>query len=217
MAVRRAVLAALCGLLVAGCGSTGPHTAVPRFPVPSAADTPGADPVRDVGAIPDDCARILSTADLGAVLGLPLDSVAVRTTQGVPAPAVGRTERVACRYTANGSSQALLDVNTSVYTDGAAAENQWRTNAAIEDGARRDLMIGAARAVLFERGREALLTVVHQNANISIILPTRPLPPGLSREGLLVDIALRVLPTVAAGEAPQPPPTTADRSQAAGA
>ena len=53
----------------------------------------------DEGALPDDCARMLAAGDLYALLGLPLDTVTVRSTLGVAEPSVGRPERVACRYT----------------------------------------------------------------------------------------------------------------------
>ena len=86
--VRRAVrgLLAAAGLAVgiAACGAPeAEQTAVPSFPRPAAEDGPaaGSDGVR---VIPTDCGRILGPPDLEAVLGLPLGSVAVRTTIGVP-------------------------------------------------------------------------------------------------------------------------------------
>ena len=74
----------------------------------------------DEGAMPDDCERLLAAGDLNALLGLPLDTVTVRSTLGVAEPSVGRTERVACRYTTKAAGPArgrpLLLLNASSYT-----------------------------------------------------------------------------------------------------
>ena len=155
----------------------------------------------DEGAIPDDCERLLAAGELNALLGLPLDTVTVRSTLGVAEPSVGRTERVACRYTTKAAGPArgrpLLMLNAASYTSPDAASQQWRRNADIEDGVHRDLPIGSAGAVLVERGGEALLSVVYGPATLTLILPDQPLPGGRPRTEALVDLALRVLPAVA--------------------
>ncbi|MCY7342457.1 MAG: hypothetical protein LH603_11585 [Pseudonocardia sp.] len=196
-------------LLTGACAATGtdPGPSLPTFPTPTqvaAPPTPGADLE---GALPDDCDRLLKVADLGALLGLPLDSVGVRTTVGVPAQSVGRTERVACQYsgTVGGpvGGRTLLGLNAAAYVDAAAAEKQWRLNADAEDGDRREMPLGAASAVLIERRVEAVLMVVYGSDTLTVILPEGPRPEATSRADIVSDLALRVLPTLAAmGPAP---------------
>lgn len=208
-ALARALPALAVLALGAACGvSDAAPTELPTFPVVSTEPSVQTD-VRD-GLIPDDCEQLLGVADLNAVLGLPLDTVAVRTTIGVAEPSVGRTERVACRYSGTGSGpvhgQRLLDINAAAYTDSDAADRQWRRNADAEDGARRDLPIGSAGAVIVERNEEALLSVVYGPVILTVVLPEQPLPGGRPRAEAVVDLALRVLPAVVT---PSPPPSTA--------
>lgn len=219
--------AALCGvLLVAVLGTAcAPSdeigTPVPTFPAPAAAAGSGSGPGLPDGSVPTDCGGMLAVDDLNALLGLPLNSVGVRTTIGVPAPSVGRTERVACRYSGTATSPArgiLLDLNVGRYVDADAAARQWATNADVESGERRDIAIGAARAALFERPRETVLMVTYDDDTITMVLPEGPRPPGRSRADVLVDLALRVLPTIGPPRTPAPadPPTTAAPAVAAG-
>jgi hypothetical protein len=205
-----AVLAVLA-VALAACGASDANpTAVPTFPVAPPADTPSAGPADDGDVIPKDCGRILPAPDLEALFGLPLGSVGLRTTIGVPEPSVGRTERVSCEYTTNagGARGPILDINITAYRDTDAALAQWRVNADAESGDRRDVPLGAAQAVLFEKPGEAVLMVAHATSNIGLVLPDQPLPGGRSRADMLVDLALRVLPavTVEPTVAPQPVP-----------
>lgn len=204
-------------IIVAACAPAGATdtTPVPTFATPSAAAGGGTGLVRG-DELPADCAELLSTADLGALMGLPLDSVAVRSTVGVPEPSVGRTERLACRYTGTAAAgpfrgDTLLDINVGRYTDADAAANQWRVNADVEDGQRTDLPIGAARAALFDRPRESVLMVTYDDDTLTFVLPEGPRPGGRSRGDVLVDFALRVLPAVGPAEsrtaAPSPTPS----------
>lgn len=188
-------------LTAAACGGPAPTgTSLPTFaaPTPGAGTSTGA-PAPDDGAVPDDCGQLMSAADLGALMGLPLDSVTVRTTAGVPEPSIGRTERVTCRYTAaagNTGGRTLLDLNVSAYTDADAAVGQWRVNAAAEDGARRELPIGSASAVLVERSGESVLLAVHGPNNLTFVLPARSTPGDRAPADALLDLALRVFPAV---------------------
>jgi len=207
---RMAVLALGLMLAAGGCGAAAEGTSVPTFPSANLAGGAGPAPAaKDEGAVPDDCARIIAVGDLGALLGLPLDSVALHTTQHVGAPAVGRTERVACDYTGQGAVRgALLELDVSAYTDPQKALAQWQVNADAEQGTRTDIPIGDASAVLVERRGEAVLRVVHGSANLSFVLPTHKLPAGRTPRDVLVDLALRVLPVVdAAGAAVNPTDT----------
>jgi hypothetical protein len=209
--VSKIVGVALLAAATISCASASGQPAplpVPTFAGP-AAPPPGAAVPADSG-LPDDCERLLAVDDLGALLGLPLDSVAVRTTIGVPAPSVGRTERLACRYTgAAGGPQrgaTLLDLNAALYTDAEAAEKQWRVNADAEDGERSEMSLGSAPAMLVERRAEAMLTVVHGPGTLTVILPARVRLPGdRTRAEALEDLTLRVLPALT----PPPPAESA--------
>jgi hypothetical protein len=212
----KAALAAVAALALA-CGCAGPapgSTTVPTFPTP--AQRAGAPAAADAGAIPEECGAILAGSDLEALFGLPLGSVTVRTTIGVAEPSVGRTERVACSYTgaAPVGGGNLLNLNVSAYTDRGAADKQWRVNAAAEDGERRELPIGSASAVVVERPHETVLMVLYDTSNLTVVLPDRPLPGGRPRSDAAVDLALRVLPAVAA--VPTAPPSPTNPSRAAG-
>jgi hypothetical protein len=213
----RAVCASLAGILVmlvvVGCSASEaePGPRVPTFPNSATTSTTAGGAIDD-GKVPDDCARLFPDAALGAWMGMPLGTVAVRTTIGVPAPSVGRIERVDCEYTglAGGPARGkmLLKLNVGAYTDPDAAYKQWRTNADNEDGAHREFPIGAASAVLVERRGEALLMVVYGSGTLTVMLPDRPLPGGRQRADAVVDIALRVLPAMAETA---PPPSSPAR------
>lgn len=205
---RRRIVRAVSGVVMVlavgvGCGGgdADPGPPVPTFPGPATEPDAATGPV-DVGLLPDDCARLLPASDLGALLAMPLDSVAVRTTNGVPAPAVGRTERLDCDYAGTAgqpvTGRTLLDLTVAAYTDAVAARKQWRTNIDIEDGERRELPIGAASAVLIERPQEVLLTVVYGSGTLTVVLPDGPRPPDRPRDDVLIDLTLRLLPGLAA-------------------
>jgi hypothetical protein len=196
--------------LLAGCSSAAaPGPGLPTFPGPEGGSaSAAASRAADVGVVPDDCARILPADQLVAVLGLPLNSIVVRTTVGVPAPTVGRVERMDCAYTGTApagseSGRRLLAINAAAYTTVAAARAQWTLNTAGEDGVHRDEPVGSASGVLVERPGETLLAVQYGSGTVTLVLPDRPLPAGSTPASMLVDLARRVLPTMA-GAAPAP-------------
>ncbi len=201
-------------VLLAGCsGGAAPGPSLPTFPGSGGASSTATSAVHDVGVVPDDCSRVLPVGELVAVLGMPLDSVVVRTTIGVPAPSVGRVERIDCAYSGTAASgrdsgKPVLGVNAAAYTDAAAARAQWKLNAAAEDGAQREVAVGAASGVLVERPGEALLTVQYGSGTVTLRLPARPLPGGATPAVMLVDIARRVLPTMAGAAPPVTAPFT---------
>jgi hypothetical protein len=216
----RALLAVTLALAVGGCGtSEAESTALPTFPTAGAAPGPAAGTADDGRVIPADCGRILAAPDLEAVMGLPLGSVAVRTTIGVPQPAVGRTERVSCHYTraGDGGGRTLLDVNATAYRDPEAASAQWQVNVKAESGDRRDMPLGSAPAVVFEKRGMAELMVAHSTSNLTLVLPDQPLPGGKTRVDALVDLALRVLPAVSNDPTSAPPPPPSEQVSQAGA
>ncbi|MHA6783446.1 hypothetical protein ACVGOW_21010 [Pseudonocardia saturnea] len=212
------IAAALVVLLSTGCASADAETTpVPMFPLPSADGSTQPGEAERTGALPTECGEFLAVADLGALLGLPLDSVTVRTTIGVAEPSVGRTERVACRYSGTGEARGtLLDINAARYVDAAAAAKQWRTNTGVESGERTDLAIGAAQAALFDRSSESVLMVTFDDDTLTFVLPEGPRPGDRPRGDVLVDLALRVLPAVGPPGAgpPAPVPTTPPPSEA---
>lgn len=188
----------LLALVIAGCGA--PSEDSEQLPLPTFA-APEPDPTtlpteEPAGRrLPADCARLLPAADLGALLALPLDSVAVRGTVGVPAPSVGRTERLTCRYREIGGA-ALLELDVGAYTEAEAARVQWRRNADAEDGERRDLAFGSAPGMLISRPARAVLTVVNGSETVTLVLPDRIRPGGQRAAETLTDLALRILPRV---------------------
>jgi hypothetical protein len=198
--------------LLAGCSSAAvPGPSLPTFPGSDGGSASAAASIAaDAGVVPDDCARILPVDQLVAVLGLPLNSIVVRTTVGVPAPSVGRVERMDCAYTATAPAGAdrgkrLLGINAAAYTTSAAARAQWTLNTAAEDGVHRDAPVGSASGVLVERPGETLLAVQYGSGTVTLVLPARPLPAGSTPASMLIDLARRVLPTMA-GAAPAPSP-----------
>jgi hypothetical protein len=61
--------------------------------------------------------------------------------------------------------------------------------------------LGSASAALFERRGEAALLVAHGAMNLTAVLPDQSLPGGRSRDDVLVDLALRMLPSVTVSSA----------------
>ena len=195
----RCLAGALLAFALGACAAPQPGPDVPRFP-PSSATAASSTAESKIGLVPDECPALLSTASLEAVLGLPLNSVAVRTTIGVPLPASGRTERIDCAFSGTMppvQGRALLALAATGFSDRAAARKQWQINADASDGERRDLPVGAAEGVMFLRRGEAELSLVYGRSTLTLVLPDRPLPGGISREGMLTDLARRVLPTMA--------------------
>ena len=91
-----------------------------------------------------------------------------------------------------------------------AAAQQWRTNAAAEDGTHRDVALGGARGVLIERPQEVVLMVANGAETLTFVMSQKVRIRDLSAGDTLVDLALRVLPAVSrAATAPPAPPTRA--------
>ncbi|MGQ0573439.1 MAG: hypothetical protein ACT4RN_04440 [Pseudonocardia sp.] len=194
------LLLAMAASVCAACTTTAYEVPVPTFPGPPR--IAGAATAGDAALA--DCEQVLPVADLVALLGLPLESVTVRTIVGVPEPSVGRVERIACRYTGSSGrarGMPLLELNAARYVDAASASRQWRINAAAEDGPRRTLALGTAPGMLVERAGEALFTVVDRDVALTITLPARaPRAPQRTAADTLADLALRVLAAVSPAE-----------------
>jgi hypothetical protein len=205
----RPVIGAALAFLTSCSGAPVPEPSLPTFAESSGlSSSAAASAAQDAGVVPDDCSRILPVPELVAVFGMPLDSIVVKTTVGVPAPSVGRVERMDCTYSGTAaagpdSGKRVLAINAAAYTTPAAAHAQWVLNTAGEDGVHRDAPVGTAPGVLVERAGETLLAVQYGSGTVTILLPNRPLPPGSTTAAMLVDLARRVLPTMA-GVAPSP-------------
>ncbi|GAA4860088.1 hypothetical protein ACFQ34_30335 [Pseudonocardia benzenivorans] len=222
---------------VTGCarGPSGPDTLpVPTFAT-SASATAGTDGAAKKTGLPDDCSVLMSPDDLGALFAQPVGTVVVNTIRGVPAPSVGRTERIACTYsnsdvrTGNALTK-LVDVNIGRFTDENAARSQWQLNSDLERGGATssDLTIGDATAVLVSRPTGTTLLVCYRLDTLTFVLPPEQ-GGGRPPQDVLVDLAKRMIPTLVAtmppvttappADVPQPPATTASvaRDTAAGA
>ena len=210
----RPLIGAILTLLVGCSAAPEPGPSLPTFPASDdGSAATAASRSTDSGVVPDDCSRILPVDQLVAVLGLPLNSIVVRTTVGMPAPSVGRLERMDCAYTGTApagpdSGKRVLAINAAAYTSPDAAHAQWVLNTSGEDGAHREQPVGSAAGVLVERPGETLLAVQYGSGVVTLVLPNRPLPPASTAAGMLVDLARRVLPTMP-GAAPAPAPGTA--------
>ena len=111
----------------------------------------------------------------------------------MPAPNVGRLERVTCNYTSNGGSGApnagaqVLKILTSGYTDNAAATSQAQVNrdAQASSGVRSEQVpLGAAQATYYADPDGPVLTVVYGRVTASFSRrPADPDRPGTSRPG----------------------------------
>lgn len=222
-------VAALVAVTLAGCSAASgePNIPVPTFPVPAAGEAaPGSEPIKI--ALPDDCARLMSTDQAGALFGQPLASVTAQTVRGVPEPSVGRTERVACTYRANGQDPAnsakgpvLYQLNIGRYGDAAGAKRQWQLNGNAERADARssqDLTIAGAPAILIERADETTLALVYGVDTLTFVLPVAA--PGQNRPAAetLPDLARRIIPALAPtqprGSMPVPPPVPGPVPQA---
>ena len=206
-----ALVAVLTLAGVSGC-ARGPgdaeSLAVPTFPgSTTSAGAPGAK--KDDG-LPDDCSGLMAADDLGALFAQPVGTVVVRTIRGVPAPAVGRVERVACTYSRAGETGSaiapLVDVNIGRYTDENAARSQWKVNSDAErSGATaNDVAIGDATAVVVTRPKETTMLVSYRLDTLTFILPAAQ-GGGRPPQDVLVDLARRMIPTLVAT---MPPPST---------
>lgn len=203
LATATAVIGLLCGC--AGSAPSGDDEPVPTFSSAPSADGPLAPRAARTTLLPVDCADVLAGPRMAALLGLPVDSVGVRTVVGQPAPSVGRRERVSCLYRRNGNRSATPDLAMvlAAYDTPESADRQLRTNVAAERPAARtadDLAIGSAPATLFDEGTTTVLLVASGRSSLSMTLREGVIAPAQVRP-VLVDLAQRTLPALT----PRPP------------
>lgn len=191
--------------LLAGC-SSGPELAtppIPTFPGPGAA-APASAPAPRSTLIPTDCNQMLSKDDLPNLLGLPIGSIDVRALRDVPAPSVGRLERVTCTYTSTGGAGApqqgsqVLKLLASGYSTPEAAQAQVGVNNKVEQSSGVtgvDTPIGAASGTFFSDPDGPILVVAYKRVTLSLSLNRGSLSSEQARS-VLVDLAQRVLPVL---------------------
>jgi hypothetical protein len=191
--------------LLTGCsqGSELATPPIPTFPGPGAAAATSAPAPRST-LVPIDCNQILSKDDLPNLLGLPLGSLDVRSLRDVPAPSVGRLERVTCTYTSNGGAGApgpgtqVLKVLASGYSTPEAAQAQVVVNNKVEQSSGVsgvDTPIGAAVGTFFSDPDGPILVVAYRRVTVSLSLNRDSLSADQARS-VLVDLVQRVLPVL---------------------
>ncbi|WP_143172353.1 hypothetical protein [Pseudonocardia thermophila] len=181
------MLCLLLGGSLTGCGgaSAEPGVMVPTF----APTTPTADPATEPL---DPCAALITPADVAGVLGLDPAKTSVRTIRGLPAPAVGRTEKIDCTYQGE-KGRSLFTLRAYTYESPEAARKQWELNASLEDGEKRDIAVGPATGLLYVRRGELLLSLIDGPRTLAVQVPDRTVPKGRARENLITDFAQRAL------------------------
>jgi hypothetical protein len=203
--VRSSLAALALTALLAGC-SSGTELAtppVPTFPGPGAA-APTSAPAPRSTLVPTDCNQILSKDELPNLLGLPLGSIDVRSLRDVPAPSVGRLERVTCTYTSTGGAgapgqgQQVLKMLASGYSTPEAAQAQVAVNNQVEQSSGItgvDTPIGAAAGTFFSDPDGPILVVTYRRVTVSASLNRGSLSADQARS-VLVDLVQRVLPVL---------------------
>lgn len=217
LTITLATLASVVLSAVAGCGNGD----VDNEPIPtfsSAVNSAPSDRTARETLLPTECADALSAEQMAALLGQPLDGVAVRTVIGQPAPSVGQLERVTCRYQRVPSGRQLdsqgvgqawagdVMIIMSAYGTREQARNQHATNVAAERSDARsasNLSIGSAPAVLLDERTQTVLMVVSGRSAVSVAVQGGVIAPNDTR-AMLVDMAQRVLPNLAPEQPPVP-------------
>lgn len=203
MIIVAAVAIAAASVVLAGCGGPSERDYPESVPTFASGPTTGARaqaPDRET-LLPPDCTDVVSGAQMSALLGQPVDSVRVHTVLGLPAPSVGRLERVTCQYQRAGNRGATPDIELIVaaYATRAAADKQLTTNVAAERSesqSAENLSIGSARAVLFAERGKTVLMVDSGRSSVSMTMQHGVAPPNETR-AVMVDLAQRVLPNLA--------------------
>ncbi|HTF49914.1 MAG TPA: hypothetical protein VK735_20930 [Pseudonocardia sp.] len=197
-------LAAIVFGALAGCGNSAGQRDTEE-PIPTFSNEPGSGralgPTQRETLLPIDCTDVLAGPAMSALLGQPVDSVSVHTVLGLPAPSVGRLERLTCQYDRPGHRAATADLEMvlAAYTSRAAADKQLSTNVAaerFEAAASDSLSIGSARAVLFDEKVKSVLMVSSGRSSITMTMQRGVVPPEYTR-AVMVDMVQRVLPNLA--------------------
>jgi hypothetical protein len=201
----------------AGCGG-GPvqPTPVPTFTAPSV-QKPA--PARRDTLLPTDCVQVLSEGSVAALLAQPVDAFSSHTVLGVGSPSVELLERLDCSYRRRGDTAApTLALRAQAYADSTAASRHYKINLAAESPeahTTKDTAIGTAHAVLLSEPARCVLMVTYGRVNLTISLP-EAVVPTLATADVLVDLAQRILPSLAL-EPPAPTSTNPSPARPLGA
>ena len=207
---RVAAAVAAVALLSACSGGASDGPAVPTFPGAGAAPASASAAPARTTLLPTDCNQLLNSEDLPNLLGLPLGSVSVTGLRDVPAPSVGRLERVTCNYTSNRGAATppqgtpVLKVLSSGYTTPDAARSQADVNAQVEQTSGVTGVptpIGTAQGTYYDDPEGPLLVVVYGRVTASLTLGSGPVRRDQARL-VLVDLAQRVLPVLVPATGP---------------
>jgi hypothetical protein len=156
--------------------------------------------------LPVDCGQLVTRDELPALFGLPVGSIVVRTVLGLPAPSVGRLQRVDCIYAltgpdAHGQPGPVLRMTVGLYRDRSAARDQHERNVADQRAGAvgtAQPALGDAAATVVQRDVEDVLLISLGVHTLDLDLPRGPVP--LAPVDLLIDLARRVLPRLGVGE-----------------
>jgi hypothetical protein len=150
---------------------------------------------------------------VAALLAQPVAAVSSHTVLGVGSPSVGLLERLDCSYRRRtDTATATLQLRAQAYTDPGAASRHQEINVAAEGAdahTTENIAIGTAQAVLLPEPGRPVLMVTDARVNLTISL-VDAVVPTLGTPEVLVDLARRVLPTLAPETTtpPAPPDTT---------
>ncbi len=194
------LIAGLAGCVRSDAASAQGGPPIPTFAAGSGSASSTVSTVSRSALLPQDCDQVLSHEQVPALLGLPLDSVDVHTTIGVPEPNVKRLERVTCQYDRIGAGSELLEFTMSAYADAAAARDHTAINLAAESqsaGQPGDPSpIGAAAGTYFVDGAQRIIVLTYGRSALSLVLQHGIVADDIERS-VVVDLAQRVLPALA--------------------
>jgi hypothetical protein len=191
-------LIVITGVLLTACAAPRKPVAVPEFPPPAPAVTAS----RAAGPTILDCDGLLSADEATVLLGLPIDGVAVTSIQGVPAPAVGRVERLGCTYSAIVPSWPVrgevLAVTVGRFADADAARAQSDRNSVdVAGNASVPVALGTATARIAPLAGTTQLLVAYRQFTLDLTLPDSA-AGRRGPEAVLVDLARRILARLSA-------------------
>ncbi len=144
------------------------------------------------------CAQLLSQDEAVAVLGLPLDGLAIADVRGLPAPQVGRTARETCTYTAVNPAWpvkgVVLVVTVGWFVDPPSARAQHDRNIVDAAGgvAAVPERLGAATAAVVVRPDRTVLLSVYRRISVDAEI-TNAVGGSRGPRAALDDIVRRVL------------------------
>ena len=176
------------------CGAAPSPVPVPAFPVATSPPTVGPRAVSH----DQSCETLLPQAEAVAVLGLPLDGLAISDVRDLPAPRVGRTARETCTYTAVSPvwpvKGVVLVVMVGSFVDPTSARAQHDRNVVNAAGGAAAVpeRLGTATAAVVARPDRTVLLSVYRRINVDAEL-ANAVGGARGPRAALDDIVRRVL------------------------